>query len=122
MPVSAFESDCVSVQFDAEINTIHLSWKRFAKGAEFKEALEQGLTAAKKFKATGWIGDVQYLGVVDEADTQWVNGDWFPRLLSQSALTHMAVIVGARHHEDERRGDHVEGRRQAREQVRRDRR
>lgn len=96
MPISAFESDCVSVQYDAEINTIHLTWKRFAKGAEFKEALEQGLAAAKKFKATGWIGDVQYLGVVDEADTQWVNGEWFPRLLSQSSFTHMAVIVGAR--------------------------
>lgn len=96
MPTPVFQSDCVSVVFDAELNTIHYAWKRFAKGAEFREALEQGLKGAQRLKATGWIGDVQYLGVVDEADTQWVNGDWFPRLLSGTGITHMAVIVGER--------------------------
>ncbi|MCU0700405.1 MAG: hypothetical protein MUC96_28170 [Myxococcaceae bacterium] len=96
MPTPVFESDCVVVSYEPEIQTIHYSWKRFAKGAEFKEALEQGLEGAQKFKATGWIGDVQQLGVVDEADTQWVNTDWFPRLLSGSSISFMAVIVGPR--------------------------
>lgn len=96
MAISVFESDCVTVSYEPELQTIHYAWKRFAKGAEFKEALEQGLKGAQKYKATGWIGDVQLLGVVDEADTQWVNTDWFPRLLAGSAIAFMAVIVGPR--------------------------
>ena len=96
MPVKVFESDCVVVHHEADLQTIHSCWKRFAKGAEFREALEQGLKAAQKHLATGWIGDVQHLGVVDEADTQWVNTDWFPRLLAQTNISFMAVIVGPR--------------------------
>jgi hypothetical protein len=96
MTIAVFESDCVKVTHEPDQQTTLLTWKRFAKGAEFKEALEQGLKGAQKHKATAWIGDVQLLGVVDEADTQWVNTDWFPRLLTGSSIQFMAVIVGPR--------------------------
>lgn len=94
--MKVFESDYVKIEYSPEVSAVHLTWLRYVKGDDFKTGLEKALAAAQQYQARGWIGDVQLLGVVDEADTKWVNTDWFPRLLGKSSVSRMAVVVGPR--------------------------
>jgi hypothetical protein len=91
-----FESDDVLIVHEPELAAVILSWKRFAKGEGFRQGLEQGLSAARRLMVKAWIGDVQALGVVDTDDSYWVNNDWFPRLLRETSISRMAVIIGSR--------------------------
>ena len=87
-----FKSDVVEIHWDAGARAVVLAWTGFAKGDAFKEGLEKGLELVKAKRATRWVGDVRKLGPVKLDDQEWVNTNWFPRLLG-AGLTHMAIVM-----------------------------
>jgi hypothetical protein len=87
-----YDTEHCTVTYDAGKRTVILAWKKFAKGDDFKNALEAGLELVKKKGAKRWVGDCQNLGPIAPADQKWVNEDWFPRLLG-TGMQRMAVII-----------------------------
>lgn len=87
-----FESDVVTVDYDAASRTVSLAWKKFAKGDDFHEGLEKGFELVQKKGARRWVGDCKHLGPVAPTDQEWVNTDWCPRLLG-AGVNRMAVII-----------------------------
>lgn len=88
----AFESNVITINWLENEKAVHMNWKKFAKGDEFKEALNKGLDTIISKKATRWIADMVNLGTVTEEDQKWSNEDWFPRGL-QGGITKMALIM-----------------------------
>jgi hypothetical protein len=87
-----FESRVASVIWNADLEAVELRWKMFAKGEEFKEALNQGLELVRQKKAAHWLGDTSDMSAIPLEDQEWVNTNWFPRAIS-SGIKRMAVIV-----------------------------
>jgi len=87
-----FESRVATVSWRAELHAVELSWKTFASGAEFREALNKGLELVNEKKAAKWLGDTSSMSAIPTDDQQWANNDWFPRALS-SGIKKMAVVV-----------------------------
>jgi hypothetical protein len=87
-----FESRVASVEWRADISAVELRWKTFAKGDEFKEALNKGLELAQMKGAKKWLGDTSQMSAIAPEDQQWSNTDWFPRALA-AGLQKMAVVM-----------------------------
>lgn len=87
-----FESRVVNVLWNTELNAVELQWKAFAKGDEFKEALNKGLELVQQKGAKKWLGDTSNMSAISVDDQNWSNTDWFPRAIS-SGINRMAVVI-----------------------------
>lgn len=87
-----FESDVVTVHWDASAQAVVLAWKKFPRSKGFKAGLEKGLELVKQKRATRWIGDVRQMKLLKPDDQRWVHEDWLPRLMA-AGMKRMAVII-----------------------------
>jgi hypothetical protein len=85
--------DYLDVMWDEVSKATICQWKTGYVGNKIREGLETGLELFKQYRPDAeWIGDTTNLGVIGDADQDWINKDWFPRFLSTGGK-YMAVVV-----------------------------
>ena len=87
-----FQAPFVKISWDEAIKAVCLEWQGQTYGENLKKGLNTGLKLLAEKKAEKWLADTEKLGVFGKADEEWINTDWYPRILN-SGLKHMAIII-----------------------------
>ena len=82
------------VKWDAPSQAAHMEWQGWARPAEFQAANDALVEAIKDHHGSRVLGDSRLMKVIQKSDQDWVNGDWFPRILA-AGLTRMALVLPA---------------------------
>ena len=81
----------LTIHWDDSCQAVWLQWKSYVEGAPGGEGLNRGIELLRSKRATRWLADVRMLGPVRQVDQQWVNQDWFPRVIN-AGLRSMATV------------------------------
>ena len=82
------------VKWDRKSQAAHMEWQGWAKPAEFMAANDALVRAIQDHHGTKLLGDSRKIKVMNQESQDWVNRDWFPRILA-AGLTRMALILPA---------------------------
>jgi hypothetical protein len=80
------------VKWDATSQAAHMEWQGWASPTEFKAANDALVQAITEHHSTKVLGDSRQIKVIQKTDQEWVNRDWFPRILG-AGLTRMALVL-----------------------------
>jgi hypothetical protein len=80
------------VRWDSPSQAAHMEWQGWAKPAEFRAANDALVQAIKDHRGSRVLGDSRLIKVIQKSDQEWVNTDWFPRILA-AGLTRMALVI-----------------------------
>jgi hypothetical protein len=80
------------VRWDELSQAAHMEWQGWAAPREFRAANDALIEAIKDHKGSKLLGDSRQIKVIQSSDQDWVNGDWFPRILA-AGLTRMALVI-----------------------------
>jgi hypothetical protein len=80
------------VRWDAASEGAHIEWQGWARPAEFRAANDAVLQAMQDHRGTRVLGDSRQIKVIQKSDQDWINNDWFPRILA-AGLTRMAMVL-----------------------------
>jgi hypothetical protein len=83
--------DVAVVTWDPALKAVHVEWQGWASSTERVECLEAGLRALTERQASRWLVDGRAMRAVKQADQEWIDQDWFPRVLA-AGLARMAVV------------------------------
>ncbi len=81
----------LTIYWDSERFCVWMEWKRFVKGDEFREGLEEGLELLRRKGAHRWLADCRNLSVVDLGDQAWTIAEWYPRAV-RAGIRRMAIV------------------------------
>ena len=80
------------VKWNAASQAAHMEWQGWASPTEFKAANDALVQAITEHQSTKVLGDSRQIKVIQKTDQEWVNHDWFPRILA-AGLTRMALVL-----------------------------
>jgi hypothetical protein len=80
------------VKWDAAAQAAHMEWQGWALPTEFRAANDALVQAITEHHGTKVLGDSRQIKVIQKGDQEWVNRDWFPRILA-AGLTRMALVL-----------------------------
>ena len=80
------------VKWDKASRAAHMEWQGWARPAEFRAANDALFQAIKDHHGSKVLGDSRRIKVIQQSDQDWVNQDWFPRMLA-AGLTRMALVL-----------------------------
>ena len=80
------------VKWDAPTEAAHMEWQGWARTPEFQAANDALIHAITEHRGSRVLGDSRRMGVIQESDQDWVNRDWFPRILA-AGLRRMALVL-----------------------------
>ena len=83
--------DVAVVTWDPTLEAVHVEWQGWASSTERAACLEAGLRALVEHNASRWLVDGRAMKAVKKADQDWIDHDWFPRVLA-AGLRRMAVV------------------------------
>lgn len=75
------ETDLYTIEYDDEIDAIVHTWNEFASGADFREGCEALLGVIGERGARKMVVDTRGIRAHDEADQQWLEDEWMPRVI-----------------------------------------
>lgn len=87
-----FQAPFVTISWDEGLQAVCLEWQGQTYGENLKKGLNNGLNLLAEKKIGKWLADTEKLGVYGKTDEDWINGDWFPRVL-KVGLKHMAIVI-----------------------------
>lgn len=82
------------VKWDVPSQAAHVEWQGWARPAEFRAANDALVQAIKAHRGSRLLGDTRLIKAIQQSDQDWVNADWFPRVLAAGA-TRMALVMPA---------------------------
>lgn len=80
------------VKWDRASKAAHMEWQGWASPPEFRAANDALFQAIKDHHGSRVLGDSRRIKVIQQSDQDWVNQDWFPRMLA-GGLTRMALVL-----------------------------
>lgn len=80
------------VTWDPTLGAVHVEWQGWANSTEREACLEAGLCALTEHRAARWLVDGREMKAVKQADQDWIDRSWFPRVLA-AGLRRMAMVV-----------------------------
>jgi len=69
-----------------------MEWQGWAKPAEFRAANDALVQAIREHHGSRVLGDSRQIKVIQKSDQDWINTDWFPRILA-AGLNRMALVI-----------------------------
>jgi SpoIIAA-like len=84
--------DVADVTWDPTLEAVHVEWQGWASSTERAACLEAGLSALIEHHASRWLVDGRVMRAVKQADQDWINQSWFPRVFA-AGLRKMAVVT-----------------------------
>jgi hypothetical protein len=82
------------VRWDPAAKAAHMEWQGWAKPAEFQAANNALIHAIVDHHGSKVLGDSRRIKVIQQTDQDWINREWFPRILA-AGLTRMALVIPA---------------------------
>ena len=70
----------------------HIEWQGWANPAEFRAANDALIHVISTYGSSRILGDSRRIKVIQKSDQEWVNDDWFPRILA-AGLRRMALVI-----------------------------
>ena len=80
------------VRWDSVSQAVHMEWQGWANSAEYRAANDAIITALAENHGSKLLGDSRLLKVITDADQEWSNQDWFPRVLA-AGLKRMSLVI-----------------------------
>jgi hypothetical protein len=90
-----FETPYVTIGWDESICCVVFTWKKYADGPEYREAMDAGLQLLQMKKCKLLLTDSRKRGVVTQADQDWTINDWLPRLAA-AGIKKTAIVMPER--------------------------
>lgn len=87
-----FDKPWMTISFDEGLQAVHLEWKRYAEGEEFRSGFLVGLELLQQKRLCRWLGDCRLLGPMTQADQQWINEEWHPRAAA-AGMRWVAIVL-----------------------------
>ena len=86
----------LDITWDLDVRAQISSWVDRPSGRDIRGGLEAALDEYVKLRNevpdAQWVGDTREIGVISQEDQDWINNDWFPRLL-ETGVRYMAVVA-----------------------------
>lgn len=83
-----------TVDYDAEVPCVIMTWRGYATTGEFRAANERVLAALAERKASKLLGDIKEFVLIGSEDQTWLSTDWIPRAV-QAGLRKVALTSPA---------------------------
>lgn len=80
------------VTWDPTLEAVHVEWQGWASSSEREACLEAGRQALTDYRGARWLVDGRAMKAVKQADQDWIDRSWFPRVLA-AGLRKMAMVV-----------------------------
>ncbi len=80
--VTVYDSPTVTVWCIPEKKIVHHQIHKFVFGQEYRNFLNSGTEAMKKYKATKWLSDDRANTVMPQEDLDWGMANWFPQTMA----------------------------------------
>jgi hypothetical protein len=71
---------------------VHHQFHKFMYGKAFREVLDAGAEAMKKYGANKWLSDDRQNSALPTKDVDWANNDWLPRVRA-AGWKHWAIVL-----------------------------
>jgi hypothetical protein len=91
---SADPAFACTVDYDAEVPCVVMTWRGYATTGEFRAANERVLEVLAERKASKLLGDIKEFVLIGSEDQAWLSGDWIPRAV-QAGLRKVALTSPA---------------------------
>jgi hypothetical protein len=92
VPITIIDDEAVSLRFHPDSKIVHHELRRFVHGEQFRQVLEKGLDAFKRYGAKKWLSDDRGNGPLKPADAEWALNDWAPRVMA-AGWAFWAVVM-----------------------------
>lgn len=86
------EKPYVTIHWDDTVKCVHLEWRGFVQGDEFRNVMNESLKFIEQKKAQRWLADLRQLRVTSVSDQDWMVKEWLPRCI-KSGIKKTAIIV-----------------------------
>lgn len=80
------------VTWDPTLEAVHVEWQGWASSSEREACLDAGHRALTEHHAARWLVDGRAMKAIKQADQDWIDRSWFPRVLA-AGLRKMAMVV-----------------------------
>lgn len=78
--------------WDSTCEAVRIEWHGWADSKERQAILEAGLGALRAHRGSRWLADCRDMKAVKQADQEWIDQSWFPRVLA-AGLRRMALVI-----------------------------
>lgn len=82
------------MKWDSTSKAAHIEWQGWANSTEFREANDALIRVITNHRTSKILGDSRSIKAIRQPDQDWVNNDWFPRILA-AGLRRMAMVLPA---------------------------
>src|SRR5882762_7652255 len=79
------------VKWDSPSMATHIEWQGWANSTEFRGANDALIRVITNHRTSRILGDSRGIKAIRQPDQDWVNDDWFPRILA-AGLRRMAMV------------------------------
>jgi len=86
-----YESESAKIYYDADINNTVIVWKKNITSIEYRRAFQAVLYTLKTYNTPGWIADLRFQGVVDDAEQFWFMSTVIPEAV-RCGLKRIAAV------------------------------
>ena len=83
-----------TVDYDADVPCVIMTWKGYATSGEFREANERVLEILAERTASKLLGDLKEFVLIGSEDQSWLSTDWIPRAV-KAGLRKVALTAPA---------------------------
>lgn len=83
-----------TVDYDAEVPCVIMTWRGYATTPQFRAANERVLEVLAERKAGKLLGDIKEFVLIGSDDQAWLSSDWIPRAV-QAGLRKVALTSPA---------------------------
>jgi hypothetical protein len=80
------------VEWDPAARCVHLEWRNFMFGEEYRTVLNTVLKALAAHKTGKLLADSRRMRAIPQEDQDWLMKDWVPRSV-KAGLKHSAVVL-----------------------------
>lgn len=89
---SFYDSTFATIYWNTRLSCVQTHWKGFAEGTSLRETMAKGLELLQSKKSALWLADLRKLGVIGQADQEWISQEWFPRAIKVGLRKRVVVL------------------------------
>lgn len=87
-----FDSPYGTVWVDPADKIVHHQIKKWVKGEDLRQILNEGHKQMELHKCTKWLSDDRNNSVLPQEDEAWAKEEWFPKVL-KAGWKHWAIVM-----------------------------
>ncbi len=90
--ITILDNEYVTLWYHPDKKMIHHQFHKFMHGQAFRDALNAGTDAMKKYGAHKWLSDDRKNSALSKNDLEWAHTQWFPRTVL-SGWKYWAIVL-----------------------------